>query len=46
MGEIRGLNFDNIIDEQDFDLFASNEEDNTPQDNEENEENKTAYHTS
>ena len=42
MGEIRGLNFDNIIDEQDFDLFASNEEDNTPQDNEENEENKTA----
>ncbi len=46
MGGITGLNFDNIIDEQDFDLFGDNEEDNTPQDeneeNEENNENKTA----
>lgn len=40
MGVIKELNFDNIIDEQDFDLFGSNEEDNTPQEPEEEDKEK------
>ena len=41
---MEGLNFDNILDEQEFNLFDTNEEDNTPQEpeDEETKEKQTA----